>query len=666
MPLPTVRLDDRRFQDIVDEAKSMITRYCPEWTDHNVSDPGVTLIELFAWMTDMLLYRVNQIPDAMYVNFLGLIGVRLEPPQAARTDATFYLSAAQPNDVTLPKDTEVATIRTETSPAIVFTTDADVTIRPPRLAGAFSGSGPSASTRTWIEHELPQLGLPGQRIPVFPPTLTPGDALYVAFAGDQGNHVLAFVLTCETAGGAGVDPTNPPFDWEVWRGGETGWARCVVEFDGTGGFNQSGEIVLRTPAMAAREINGTRAFWLRCRLNDDQASGENSYRVSPDIERLSVEARGGTVGARHAITVRDELLGQSDGTPGQTFRLLNTPLLARPPHEENLIVEISGGEVERWREETDFADAGRDDHCFTLDNEDGTLTLGPSLLQPDGNVYRFGAVPPKGSTLRFDRYQYGGGMIGNIPAGALSVLKTSIPYITRAINWEPALGGRNAETLAHAKLRAPHMLRTRTRAVTADDYEYLASQLPGVARAHCITPGAQPGTPGGLPPGQVAVVVLPQIDEEHDRITPERLTLSAELRAAVLADLNQRRVIGTSLDVRAPQYQWVSIQTTLQLAEGSSQIQAARVIARAETELYRFLNPYRGGPRGEGWPFGRDLHVSEIYGLLLRVPDVESVEDVQIRVSESGNGANPRSVGLRLTLLRDALICSGRHDVRVR
>ena len=76
MPLPTPTLDDRHFQDIVDQVKSMIPRYCPEWTDHNVSDPGVTLIELFAWMTDMLLYRVNQAPDKNYIKFLELIGIQ--------------------------------------------------------------------------------------------------------------------------------------------------------------------------------------------------------------------------------------------------------------------------------------------------------------------------------------------------------------------------------------------------------------------------------------------------------------------------------------------------------------------------------------------------------------------------------------------------------------
>src|SRR4029078_10889735 len=96
MPLPTVILDDRRFQDIVDQAKSMIPHYCPEWTDHNVSDPGVTLIELFAWMTDLLLYRLNQVPDKMYVRFLEMIGVRLESPRAASSPVPFSPSAPRP------------------------------------------------------------------------------------------------------------------------------------------------------------------------------------------------------------------------------------------------------------------------------------------------------------------------------------------------------------------------------------------------------------------------------------------------------------------------------------------------------------------------------------------------------------------------------------------
>ena len=97
MALPAPNLDDRRFQDLVDDAKRLVQQRCPEWTDHNVSDPGVTLIETFAYMVDQLLYRLNRVPDRHYLTFLDLIGVAPFPPTAAATDVTFWLSAPQPD-----------------------------------------------------------------------------------------------------------------------------------------------------------------------------------------------------------------------------------------------------------------------------------------------------------------------------------------------------------------------------------------------------------------------------------------------------------------------------------------------------------------------------------------------------------------------------------------
>ena len=83
--LPVPNLDDRKFQDIVDEAKRLIPSFCPEWTNHNLSDPGVALIELFAWMTEMTLFRLNQVPDAFYTRMLNLLGFEPFPASAART-----------------------------------------------------------------------------------------------------------------------------------------------------------------------------------------------------------------------------------------------------------------------------------------------------------------------------------------------------------------------------------------------------------------------------------------------------------------------------------------------------------------------------------------------------------------------------------------------------
>ena len=89
MPLPEIVLDDRNFQELVNEARLRIHRTCPEWSEHNVSDPGITLVELFAWMTEMLIYRVNRIPDKLHVALLELLGMSLAPPSCATAEVRF-------------------------------------------------------------------------------------------------------------------------------------------------------------------------------------------------------------------------------------------------------------------------------------------------------------------------------------------------------------------------------------------------------------------------------------------------------------------------------------------------------------------------------------------------------------------------------------------------
>jgi predicted phage baseplate assembly protein len=665
MPIPKPNLDDRHFQDIVDEAKRLIPRYCPEWTDHNVSDPGVALIELFAWMTDMLLYRVNQVPEKVYLTLLEMIGIQLEAPRSARAPVTFYLSAPQRNEIVIPSDTEVSTIRTETAESIIFTTERDLTIRPVQVMGVFTRAGQlRAGVAGWVAHDLRQLDTPNGQITMFPRQPVVGDMFYIALESDHSNHVLALVIDCEEARGAGIDPNNPPITWEVWSGGMLRWAACVVEFDGTGGFNQPGEIILRLPEMVRQVHQGVEAFWLRCRLNDLQGSGRG-YELSPDLLGFAIEARGGTVGARHAVTISNEYVGRSEGTPGQVFQLINTPVLERDPQRDYLEVDPPlPGQPLRWQEVSDFSVSGPHDQHYTLDNITGTLTLGPALLQPNGQVLSFGAVPPRGSTLKFTRYQYGGGVLGNVPRHAINVLKTSIPYVARVTNWEPASGGRDAETLENAKLRAPQHLRTRTRAMTTEDYEFLAGEVKGVARACCIGPGAQPGSPSDPRPGQVFVHILPQTDSPRGRISPEMVSLSADLRSAVFNYLDARRPLGTILDVQPVQQYWVAVEVRLRLPDRRDPAMALTVQQQAEAALYEFLNPYVGGPQGRGWPFGRDLHISELYGVLQRINSVEFVEEVKLFVVEPG-GVQRREVGPRLEISRQGVVVSHVHTVAV-
>lgn len=197
-------LDLRTFQDIVDEARRLIPKYCPEWTDHNLSDPGITLVELFAWMTEMILYQVNRVPDEMYERFLDLVGIRRHPPTPAIADVTFYLSAPLPRPITIPAETEVATDRTETEEAIVFATTAPLTIEPPTLI----------AVRAWrqgqgSEDYLPYVTSGLIEAPIFNEPPEEGDALYIGYAGDLSGYGLELRLECEDLEGSHIDPAEP-------------------------------------------------------------------------------------------------------------------------------------------------------------------------------------------------------------------------------------------------------------------------------------------------------------------------------------------------------------------------------------------------------------------------------------------------------------------------
>ena len=224
-------------------------------------------------------------------------------------------------------------------------------------------------------------------------------------------------------------------------------------------------------------------------------------------------------------------------------------------------------------------------------------------------------------------------------------------------------------------MRVPHVLRTRTRAVTADDFEYLSAQVDGVARARCITPNVSGASreaafPGQIrtldvQPGQVSMAVLPRIEVPVGRISPDQLVLSAELRASVQTHLDERRMVGTTLEVRSAQYSWVSVAALIRVLPGSSRELRADVQRAALAALYRYLNPHVGGASGVGWPFGRPLYLSELYSLLKTVPGGDFVEDVQVFLSDPGQPDSREPVGTQLLLPPQGLIVSDVHTVQV-
>jgi predicted phage baseplate assembly protein len=646
MTLPVPNLDDRRFQDLVDEAKRMVQQRCPEWTDHNVSDPGVTLIETFAWMTDQIVYRLNRVPDRLYVKFLELIDVQLFPPTPARTPLTFWLAAPPEEKQRIPASTKAATIRTETEEAIVFSTVDDLDLVPCAMASVATqaaGSEERVDTTEGLRR--------GTKFAAFATIPKPDDALVIGLTDGVARCAIRLRLQC-TIEGVGVDPSHPPLVWEAWDGEI--WHECEVDSDGTGGLNRDGDVVLHIGREhLATLIDGRRAGWIRARVTAPEA-GQPGYTASPQIHSVEAATIGGTVDGVNAEIVAEELLGVSDGTAGQRFTVRRAPVLAGAGAPE---VEVSSDEGwVPWHEVEDFAASGRDDPCFVLDAAAGEVLLGPAVRQPDGSIRSYGRTPAKGEQLRLRSYATGGGRRGNVNKGAISVLKSSIPYVARVENRRPAVGGVDGEDLENAKRRGPILLRTRARAVTAEDFEQLSLEAaPEVARVRCLAAGE------GLEAGSVRILVVPAASDDRGKLRFEQLIPGGETLQAISERLDSCRLVGTRVLIEPPLYQGVTVVARLRSRPRAA---VSRVEAAALEVLFRHLNPITGGPDGHGWPFGRPVQSGEIFSILQAVPGVELVEDVRIFGADPTTGSRGQATQ-RLEVAANSLVFSYEHQVRV-
>ncbi|MFF2012400.1 putative baseplate assembly protein [Streptomyces sp. NPDC058195] len=644
MALPSPNLDDRRFQQLVDEAKRYVQQRSPEWTDHNVSDPGVTLIETFAYMVDQLLYRLNRVPDKNYAAFLDLLGITLFPPTVARAEVDFWLSAPQPETVRLPPGTEVATARGETEEAVVFSTAGELAIVPSSLVRLVTA--PASGDQT--DRTAP-LGA-GKDIPCFQPRPEPGDALLFGLPTAVPRCIVAVRLDSRVEG-VGVDPRQPPLVWEAWDGAR--WVVCQTGTDSTGGLNRPGEITVFVPAGHTASVTaGVRAGWLRCRVTAPEP-GQPFYSESPTIREAEVFTVGGTMDVEHAETVLDVPLGTSEGVAGQRFTVSRAPLLmdGEPP-----VVQVSSAEGwQVWTAVEHFGASAPDDRHVRIDAVSGEFAFPPEVRDPDGTMRSYGAVPEKGAQLRVPRYRTGGGSAGNVARGAISVLRSSVPYVAGVGNREAARGGVDGETVENAKTRAPHILRVQERAVTAGDYESVAREAaPSLRRVRCL-----PAVAGEA--GAVRVLVVPDaVPDRGGQLRFEQLIPSDSVLAAVTERLDERRLVGTRLVVEPPAYQGVTVVARLVTAGGD----ADRVRAEAVAALFRHIDPLRGGADGTGWPFGRPVQYGEIFAVLQNVPGVALVEEVRMFPADPITGRRGAAVQ-RIDVAPGALVFSHQHQVEV-
>jgi predicted phage baseplate assembly protein len=626
-------LDLRDFQDIVDEARRLIPRYCPEWTDHNVSDPGITLIELFAWMTEMTLYQLNRVPDRMYERFLEMVGVQRRPPEPARAQLTFVLTPSMQRPITVPAHTAVSTDSTADAEELVFSTMAPLTISPPTLGAA----------RVWRTAEgrysdyLPYITGNAAGEGIFSAEPQPDDALMLGFEGDLRGYALELSFAC-VPGPANIALDYPPLRWEYWSSERGDWEPLVllddsntarlrdpVDPDPTRGLTRNGNVYAFLPIDSEpRSVDGVEATWIRIRHEPTDAQ---SYDESPRVTRVRAAAIGATVEARHQRMIRDEILGESDGEPGQRFELRNAPVLRDAmPH----IIQARSGEEELgdWEERDDFSASSETDRHFVIDYADGTVRFGPFIREPDGTGHQYGAAPPRDATLVCGWYRAGGGSEGNVGALSLNRLRASVPYISAVTNFRPASGGGDAESLDQAKLRARRVLRATETLVTAADFDRALRDVPGVECALARQ---------GDEPGQIVLTVVPTVDDPTAEFEADDLAPSPELITRVTEVVDERKVLGTLVDYRTVATTEIAIDIDLFVARGADFDDVER---RVERRLRTFFHPGVGGMNGEGAPFGMTVAESQIAGLVQAVPGVGFVQRARL----VGEGEERRQV----------------------
>jgi predicted phage baseplate assembly protein len=605
-------IDNRQFDDLVTEAQTRIPLYTQEWTDFNPGDAGFALVELFAWMTELLIYRLNQVPDLNYIKFLELIGIELEPAQPAHTVLLFPVqNAFAVPTVAVPARTQVAAAATDGGTPIVFETTVPITALTAALEKVQSFDGFNYNDDTAENTDLTTGYAP------FGGLAKPDSALLLGLTANlaipPGSQISLAVWPTVSSGappptpcGGGASAVFAPatIAWEYWDG--VSWQALKTFKDETLAFTRFGFVVVAAPAKgrwAAATIGAATdkpRFWLRAHLV------QSAYEAPPSLRGVRINAAP----AIAAQTVTGEVLGGSAGTPNQIFTLSSTPVLAG-----SLVLQVDEGQrLATWTEVEDFFGAAPNEKVYVLDQTTGQITFGDGT---NGQIPLANLASPQ-TNIVAQIYQFGGGARSNVDAGTITTLMTGIPGIDAGNVTNPfaAAGGGDEETLDAAKIRAPAALQSHDRAVTAADFEMLAKEAGGVARAKAL-PLFHPNFPGTNVPGVVTVVVVPSVSSP----TP---TPSPALLRTVCAYLDQRRLITTELYVIAPSYVPVAIaiEVVATADAGTSQVQQD-----VERAIGTFLDPLAGGNDGQGWPFGGTIFFGDLYrvALVIGVLRIESV-----------------------------------------
>ena len=604
MPLPIPNLDTKDFDEFFEEARAALPALAPEWTDYNLSDPGITLLELFSWLNDIDTYRLNRIDQKHILKYLKLLDATPEIVKPSKTWITFQSDS--PGSIS--QGTELLAKDTERNTSIPFITQHEVSLQTTKLE-----SIDLKNERGLISYEKP---FPKFFYP-FGQVTKKGHYFELSFKGTfSSDFSLTFILYEDDLPPIGehnkeilVVFPSAELLWEYYDGSD--WILLEIDVDGTNSFSKSGTIYFK---------DTKKASGIRCKI--DQQHFENAPRIQAVLTNTTEAVQS---------KEHNEIFEKAGtGLPKQILQLKVFPLVS-------LKVEIAN---KAW-EETDALEIfGHDSKVFKVDKNSGTIYFGDGIhgeIPPlDDGIHE--EIPPPDATINCT-YTTSMGAKGNIWAN-LAWRDTT----AKVQNYFPATGGKDPQTIEEAYVAFKKDFRTPYQAVTAGDFEYLTIHTPGlrVARAKALPYKKE---------NRVEVIVVP--------FSFQKLIYPSEgFLKTVCYHLDMHRLITTKVKAVSPQYALISVKTELKIKENERE---DAVKKRVKEALDLFLDPIRGWKDQQGWPFGHTVYESDIYALLEEIEGVDCVLDVRI----GAEGAYERYDQGNVILKVNALTSPYRHSISV-
>lgn len=673
MGIDVPTLDDRRYEELLEDLRKRIPIESAEWTDHNAHDPGITILETLTWLAESYRFQLDQIEAHHREKYLELLGIGPESPRAATARVRVEPGEALVGE-TVPAGTQL--VADGGSGTQIFETKRPATLTSARVtrvitdtdAGRTDLSDAHRSTGTFVRPfgrrarvgSTAYLGFDGD------PFADPVEPLELAVdfhtedlpvPAEHGNETPDFEPSVELAWEYCTDYGS----WEH----HSAWSELDVLEDTTNSLYGSGIVTLANPGPTnwegvQRTGTGVQSAdagfaWLRVRLV------RSGYEVPPQIDRFE----SNVLAVEHRASAGPEQLDRSDGgettsaQPHQHFEFERSPVL-------EATITVGGTE---WEEKDNFDASGPDDTHYVLSETEGQIRFGDNVR---------GAVPEAGQSVVATSYEFGGGPAGNLaadadwrfarpdgPAPAASdgpgPTETGgdsdglVPLPVRNADIEPvgsASGGRAAEDLDEALARLQRDLNVPYRAVTAADCEYVAEHTPGLRFGRTkavVSEGVR--NDDCTDHDVVEVVVVPYSPSHVDRPEPSEGFLEA-----VDCHLEGHRLVTDRVDAVAPTYVGIGVSVEVELLEGYSADRRADAIG---TALDMFLSPLSGFD-GDGWPFGRSVYRSELYETVDAVEGIDCVVDIDVTVE-----GDPRMIDGEVDIEDEALVYPTDHEVEI-